>query len=354
MQFVKDLINPRKDGSGGDKSDREQPLILLVIQSDNTNYDWVQIFSGRQTRDGRQIEVVQAGWDELHVTADSPAMSPHNCPPRCGNSKLAIVHILQQSKDGNRESRTIRPDFVLVRNEVRGGKHTQDYRNALFGLMYANIPSVNSLKSIYSFLERPIVQGELHKIQSSLGSEGIDLFPVIPQSYFASDTTMMYGSKFPVVLKVGHAHAGLGKMKVANHHDWEDVRSVVAIADGKYCTAEPFINGEYDIRIQKIGGNYRAYKRRSLSGTWKTNTGYSIIDVVELIPDYKRWIDEACKMFGGLDICTVDAIHDSGTNKDYIMEVNGTSSGLLPEYAGEDNMHICDLVVDKMNKCVCE
>ena len=30
---------------------------------------------------------------------------------------------------------------------------------------------------------------------------------------------------------------------------------------------------------------------------------------------------------GGLDILTVDAIVESGTGKEYILEVNGTSSG---------------------------
>ena len=114
---------------------------------------------------------------------------------------------------------------------------------------------------------------------------------------------MMYGGSFPAVLKVGHAHAGMGKMRVADHHDWEDVRSVVAMTDGKYCTAEPFLTGDYDLRIQKIvradtssngegttcvsrvflceddalnrericpqGSNFRAFKRTAMAGQWK-------------------------------------------------------------------------------------
>lgn len=230
---------------------------------------------------------------------------------------------------------------------MRCATHTQDYRNALYGLMFAGIPSVNSLSSIYSFLEGPIVQAELHSIQRRLG---IDKFPVIPQSYFSSYSTMVHGSSFPAVVKVGHAHAGAGKMRVATHHDFEDVRSVVVMTDGKYCTVEPFIEGEFDVRIQKIGEHYRVYRRTSMSGNWKTNTGCYIIEEMELSETYKLWADEASKLFGGLDVLTVDVIRDSETGNEYILEVNGTSSGLSQDHAAEDNGYIRDIVLERMNR----
>jgi len=49
----------------------------------------------------------------------------------------------------------------------------------------------------------------------------------------------------------------------------------------------------------------------------------------------------------------VDAIHESSTGREYILEVNGTSSGLAPDVAAEDNLHIRDLVVEKMNAHFC-
>jgi len=221
-------------------------VTLLVIQSDN--YDWPAIFADdRLMSDGRPIRVVQTGWEDILVQADSPAMSPHT---------PCLVHCRHLQGDGKQgSSQTIRPDFVLLRNEVRGATHTQDYRNALYGLMFAGIPSVNSLQSVYSFLERPVVQAELHKIQRR---RGVEQFPVIPQSYYASFSAMMYGSGFPAVLKIGHAHAGAGKMKVADHHDFEDVRSVVAMTDGKYCTVEPFVEGDFDVRIQRLANTTTA------------------------------------------------------------------------------------------------
>jgi hypothetical protein len=215
---------------------QQKPATLLVIQADA--YDWKEIFGGCRLRDGRAINVVQLGWDRLLVTADSPGMSART---------PLLVHI-RPAADGTGGG-TIAPDFVLVRNEVRGATHTEDYRNALFGLMFAGVPAVNSLSSIYNFLERPLIQAELNKLQRHHGTEA---FPVVEQSFFDGHNTMMYGGSFPAVLKVGHAHAGFGKMVVPNHRDWEDVRSVVAMTDGKYCTAEPFMEGEYDLRIQRI------------------------------------------------------------------------------------------------------
>jgi hypothetical protein len=83
-----------------------------------------------------------------------------------------------------------------------------------------------------------------------------------------------------------------------------------------YCTAEPFLDGDYDLRIQKIGQHYRVFRRTSMSGNWKTNTGTSLAESLPLTAKYKRWVDEASRMFGGLDICTVLAPgHEYGDRK---------------------------------------
>jgi synapsin len=301
------------------------PKAILVVIVPNKKTDFQKLFENTILSNGRPIEVVEVTWDQFVVAA---------YPEQRG----CYLHLTN--------GRTIHPDFLLIRSEVRGVSIEQDFRNSLFGLMYGNVPSANSLHSIYCFLERPVVQAELNRLNRTLGDE---IFPVVDQSFFSSHRAMMYGNSFPAVVKVGHAHAGYGKMKINHHHDMDDFKTVVALTN-HYVTAEPFLEGSYDLRIQKIGLNhYRAFRRISLSGAWKTNTGTSHLEEIEVTPMFRRWADEASQLFGGLDICTVDAIHDSKTDRDVIMEVNGTSSGLSPEVSEEDHQHIKELVLEKMN-----
>ena len=53
-------------------------------------------------------------------------------------------------------------------------------------------------------------------------------------------------------------------------------------------------------------------------------------------------------------ICTVDAIHNLDDDTEYIMEVNGTSSGLAPEHNDEDCAEMVSLVVAKWNRILDE
>jgi glutathione synthase/RimK-type ligase-like ATP-grasp enzyme len=156
--------------------------------------------------------------------------------------------------------------------------------------------------------------------------------------------------QYPIVCKVAYPHAGYGKIKIDNYHAFADLRSVVSIHDD-YCTTEPYKEGDYDLRIQKIGDHYRCFKRVGAS-QWKTNMGAALLEPTPLTVEFKRWVDEVAKEFNGMDIFAVDAIHSKGET--FILEVNDSSIGLAPEYEEQDMGHIKELVLSRMKELFVE
>lgn len=340
MQSLRSILSGSRPSAGSSvhgapAGSSSKPATLLVIQVDN--YDWPEIFRGATLSDGRELRVYQAGWDKIQVTYDSYS-----------SSCLQVI-ITELAKCATHQTQTrgtlnIQPDFVLIRNEVRMPHF--DGRGRLDGFLFADVPSVNSLQSILLQCERPAMQGQLRRLNRLMGDE----FPVPPQHFCSSSRSLMYGYTFPAIVKVGSAHAGAGKMKVEDHHQMADFRSILTMMPDEHCMVEPFIVGEMDLRIQKIGQNYRAFSRVGISGAWKTNTGSSVMEEVEISERWKKWVDAASEMFGGLEILAVDAIVEEGTGKEYILEVNGTSIGLHPDCAHEDNWHIRELVLERMSE----
>eukprot|EP01095_Lingulamoeba_sp_RSL-Kostka_P011210 TRINITY_DN41_c3_g1_i1.p1 TRINITY_DN41_c3_g1~~TRINITY_DN41_c3_g1_i1.p1 ORF type:complete len:252 (-),score=63.52 TRINITY_DN41_c3_g1_i1:355-1110(-) len=231
--------------------------ILLVIEC-TSFLNWYEIFDGavaykdeNDEEKGFEIQVEQAPFPDISAVSY--------------DNDQCIVTIRKQQNPhkgtSQERERTVQIDFVLLRSVTRG-IHQQDSRNILFSFMHANIPSVNSLLSAYMALERPIFFGGLKSIQKRLGK---DKFPLIPQTFFPGHREMLILPD-PCVIKIGSAHAGYGKIKLEDNSLVSDVKSIIAL-HGDYATAEPFVDWDFDYRVQKIGCHYRCFKR--FSPNWK-------------------------------------------------------------------------------------
>lgn len=134
----------------------------------------------------------------------------------------------------------IRPDFVLIREVAHSlgnavwlmAGESGDWRKQLYALKYANIPSVNSLESVYACLERPwVFSGSSYFHLTVVELKRIGL-PVVQQRYFSDWRGMGGGVQLPAVLKVAHLHAGYGKVKIDSHTAWEDLRCSRSMTEG--------------------------------------------------------------------------------------------------------------------------
>ncbi len=102
------------------------------------------------------------------------------------------------------------------------------------------------------------------------------------------DMARRLGREFPLVVKAGNHHAGLGKTRVQSAAEWPDVADLLFAVDD-YVTVEPFIDYRRDVRCLAVGERVWAMAREGAS--WKANVDtrkHALIDPPEQLAQWTR------------------------------------------------------------------
>ena len=317
--------------SEAEKNIKNLPTLLVIQTNDE---DWAKLCSEYSSK----FQVIQTTWDKIYLSSYSDSNFPEITIYPSNNPIYPYQKKIIQN---------IKPNLILIRNLVRSISPrldlTPDYRNILYGFYHSNIPMINPLSAVIAEIEKPIMYGRLRKIRDKYGEK---IFPLITQYYYPNYSQICITPKVPYVLKVSYPHAGFGKIRIKDHHDTEDIRSILALHKD-YCAIEPLIDVDYELRIVFIAPNYyRVHKRQSMN--WKVNFGMTNIrEDCQMKPRWKKWIDLIYKNYPDMLIFDIDALVDKN-GKEYILEVNGSTQGFTPEHENQDLEHMRDLVVRKM------
>ncbi|CAF3390346.1 unnamed protein product [Rotaria sp. Silwood1] len=236
--IAKDIVNQPTgiESTSSQSRLKEKSKLLFVIDDEEIDCKY---FQHRKIFADYDIRVEQAQFKEINLSAYSHG---------------GILINIDVYRNGKHMIRSFRPDFVLVRQYVTD--INVNWINIILAMQYGAVPSINSMRALYNFRDKPWIFAELLKIQQRLGAEQ---FPLISQVYYPNHRKMFISPQFPSVIKIGQAHQGLGKIKIENSYDYHDLRSIISMSKC-YSTIEPYINGQCDIYIQKIGNIYKAFR----------------------------------------------------------------------------------------------
>ena len=79
--------------------------------------------------------------------------------------------------------------------------------------------------------------------------------------------------------------------------------------------------------------------------------GSAMLEQAPITERYKSWVDEVSTLFGGLDICAIEAIVDKSGNE-HIIEVNDSALSLMGDSQEDDRRYIAELVATKLQVCI--
>ncbi|ESN94056.1 hypothetical protein HELRODRAFT_103005 [Helobdella robusta] len=211
------------------------------------------------------------------------------------------------------------------------------------GFILGGVTCVNTPTSLYNSADRQWMMAKLEALKRLNGSD----MPLIERKFFSRSVDCTKVTlEFPLVMKSELHHNGNGIIKIETERDWLELLN---FSNQSNFTIEPFIEALYDIRVQKIGDHYRAFKRTSLSGSWKISCGQVVLEEIPLPDRYKKWLVECSRVFDEMDICALQLLTNSD-GKEFVIDAYDSTMPLLGDTQEEDRKLIADVIVDKLKQ----
>ncbi|VDK85063.1 unnamed protein product [Litomosoides sigmodontis] len=290
-----------------------QVTICLIFRV----FYWSKYF--RNNRTGWQLRIEQAPFSEIHVC--------------CHPNRKCTVDILESGK----EHRRMQPDFVLFRQNASSEKG--DYTNIVLALLRGGVQTLNNPESVLIFLNKNWMFNRLQCISEVAGP---NVMPLIEQTYYPSFDHFGVQGRFPIVVRVGHGSHGVGKMKIDDENYMMEVENILRAIKPVEVFTEPFIEIKYDIHLQKIGTETKAYIRKGISNDWRSNAGSAMLEKISLSNRQKQWLTMISDAFGGLEIFGIDILV-AKDGREIVHDVNDVIT-LLGDTQEDDRRAIADLV----------
>ena len=312
----------------------DEPIVILVIDQNGLENNWYKAFKSREFR-GREIKIEQTAWQSIV-----------SCMTSSSKGLVMDLEPTPNSPFGTSmgQSRSVSPHIVLVRNFAKGAKN-DEYKNFLFAIQLAGVPCVNSVQSLIDFTERARALHVGNLVEQELPED----FQMVPIDYYSNLGELYFEPKYPLVAKVGSAHAGYGKMMFkANNSNLDDFHGLVAM-QREYITFEPFLDRSYEYRLQKMGTVIRCYSRESTTHDWKANQGEGIIKDLPVTARHLRIAECISKQYPHFDIWGADLLVTKG-HQEYCLEINDSSIGFNEDHFEEDQQGIVDCVIARLEE----
>jgi O-acetyl-ADP-ribose deacetylase (regulator of RNase III)/glutathione synthase/RimK-type ligase-like ATP-grasp enzyme len=314
-------------------ADDETATVMVVDQ--NASNDWYTAFRGVQMQ-GRPVRVEQTSWQAIL-----------SCVARHDRGVQFDVEATPNAKYGTSmgSARSFSPHVVLVRNFAKGAKD-DDYKHFLFALQHCGVPCVNSVESLLLFTDRANAIAAGHRVQAQLPLD----FQMVPIHFYTNVRELYFGDEvpMPVVCKVGSCHSGYGKMRFDNRNALQDFHGIVSLGH-EFITTEPFLDKDFEYRLQSMGGVLRAYSRASLTHDWKANQGEGKVVDLPLTERHQRIAAAVNSLFPQFDIWGIDLLV-TRDGQEYCLEINDSSIGFNENHQDEDMRGIVACVMRRLQE----